>query len=124
MPFNRIYRRKIKVFLLIGFLIVTYFFIEQNFNNSNNQSGIGKVFEKFNVKLHDGKQIDLNAANNNELKLDSVEQIGVDKRYKKVRINIKNYIQPPPCISCPGEGGQAVILTVRTNFIFLVDKCF
>jgi hypothetical protein len=37
---------------------------------------------------------------------------GVVKREKGERVNMQNYVQPPPCVDCPGENGAGVSLTV------------
>ena len=33
-------------------------------------------------------------------------------RKKGERVNMQNYVPPPPCDGCPGENGQGVSLTV------------
>lgn len=42
------------------------------------------------------------------------------KRNSNEVININNYVEPEPCIGCPGENGKAVYLSVRLIYYFVL----
>jgi hypothetical protein len=56
----------------------------------------------------------------------SEKSFGMDRLKSMVhsRININNYVPPPNCADCPGEGGAGVYLSVtcsKSNILFFVS---
>ena len=93
--FLNLYRRQHRIILILvlAIILISLFCIPKNENNF-------EADEEFYV----GNE---NKISKNEKK----EEIKSVKR-KKIRINIKNYLRPLPCVGCPGENGAAVNLTV------------
>ena len=84
--YYRLYRRRNQLFILLGVILVVIFYFSKNDSNSTDR----------NTKYDEGGE----SVNRNK------------KSGSLKRINIENYIPPPPCGDCPGENGKPVYLTV------------
>ena len=85
--YYRLYRRRNQLYILLGVVLVIIFYFSKNSLNTDTK------YEE--PVVDDDKKI-----------IASIK-----------RINIQNYVPPPPCGDCPGENGKPVYLTVSYNFL-------
>jgi hypothetical protein len=98
MVFKMNRRRSLPLFSLVGLL---FFGFVLYLNHSLDDQVSMKTAE---ISEHDKKQ---KAGVHN----DAAALVAAEPK-KAVRINMQNYVPPPPCEGCPGENGAPVLLSV------------
>ena len=87
--YYKIYRRRNRLYIIIGVILLIFLYFDKDSSKDNERKD----------SLND---------------LDEVFKVIEEKFEHKPR---KRYVQPDPCVGCPGENGEGVKLTVSSNFI-------
>ena len=108
--FYKLYRRRKFIYIGLFLLGVLFLAFNQNLPASNENR-----IKSLNYKIENDEFNKNPNVNNQNLNLVPNPNLNPMHNLKQNngRINMQNYVEPEPCVGCPGENGNAVFLSVK-----------